>query len=314
MLIKTKMNLLTASDSAIRWIRWGGMTPITPLLPFETRTCSPSSRIWQGRCAAGRRASKKARPWGQVSQCQYKTDRNYLTIIWISRSNPSRATFSHSLAILDEFPAIQACFCSGSIASAIQMARRILSAACGGVKLLQFDEQARMTRRTTKSNVLRPRFGPKKCRILRSHDGASGPCLLIKLSFRIDAMRANVARHKRLPIWSSRLRRVFVNSTCIFDMTSVGTSCWRSEHPWSPFIKVCKGAIVSALGLRAMEETRHVIRSASRAGGTSPIGNGFDSKEMHASRYCFYVSFLPKWYCHVKRSIHLRFTTINGFF
>lgn len=57
---------------------------------------------------------------------------------------------------------------------------------------------------------------------------------------------------------------------------------------------VCKGAIVSALGFLAIADTDHVIRLASRAGGTSPTGNGFDSKEIHASLYCFYISLWPK--------------------
>ena len=94
----------------------------------------------------------------------------------------------------------------------------------------------------------------------------------------------------RFPMWSSRFRRVFVNSTWRLNMTSDGTSWWISEHPWSPFMRTCKGAIVSAHGLPAIAVTRFIIRSASRAGGTISDGNGCESKEMHAERYFSNIS------------------------
>jgi hypothetical protein len=67
------------------------------------------------------------------------------------------------LAILEDPAEIQAFFCPESIVSIIEIERRILSAAWAGVREVLLEEQAKMTRKTTKSSVLTPRFGPKKC-------------------------------------------------------------------------------------------------------------------------------------------------------
>ena len=153
-------------------------------------------------------------------------------------------TFSQSFAILDELLCIQDSRWLPSTVAHISIPSLILSAAWSVIRLWQLVEQASITRRTTRSNVFRPRFAPKKCLMFCNQPGTC--CALSSPLGTLweDAIRAKVARQRRLPIWSSRLRSVFVNSSCRLDMTSDGMSFKILGEPFKPEMSVCRAARV----------------------------------------------------------------------
>lgn len=99
------------------------------------------------------------------------------------------------------------------------------------------------------------------------------------------AICAKVARHKRLPIWSSRLRSVLVNSNWRLDMTSDGISSKVLGEPLSPEMSAWRGATVSTQGFSAIMLTSFVMKGAILAGGTTPAGKGDENNAIHAGKY-----------------------------
>ncbi|PLB39241.1 uncharacterized protein BDW47DRAFT_103286, partial [Aspergillus candidus] len=142
-----------------------------------------------------------------------------------------------------------------------------------------------MTRKNTRSKVFNPRLGPKKCWILWSQEGVDWKSLSTAPAFCEDAIRAKVARQKRFPIWSSKLRNILVSSNWRLDIISDGISHSARGHVCNEAVSWYTGPMLSAHGASLTKEISLVMNGARRAGTMKLSGTGDDSMALDVEIY-----------------------------